>query len=251
MVVFADTREGSGGMKEEYVRWSAPHRELEMIIFGHAGYPVLLFPTPLGRCHENRDRGLIAAAAGLVEQGRVRIYCPDGIDAESWYNPSIHPADRVRRHMDYERAIVQEVLERARRETREERVAVAGCGFGGYHAVNLAFHHPDKVGFLFSLSGAFDIRQFLHGYYDDDCYFNNPVDYVPGLDGWRLDRIRRMGIALGTGEWDICRAANHYFSELLQRKGVEHSLDVRPGAVHDWPAWREMFPHYLSQIGRS
>jgi hypothetical protein len=25
---------------------------------------------------------------------------------------------------------------------------------------------------------------------------------------------------------------------------------VRPGAVHDWPAWRQTFPNYVAQIVR-
>lgn len=33
-----------------------------------------------------------------------------------------------------------------------------------------------------SMSGAFAIRQFLQGYYDDNVYFNNSVDYLPRLD---------------------------------------------------------------------
>ena len=33
-----------------------------------------------------------------------------------------------------------------------------------------------------SMSGAFDIKSFMHGYYDNNVYFNNPVDFVPGLN---------------------------------------------------------------------
>jgi esterase/lipase superfamily enzyme len=241
-------------MKEEYVRWYTPHlgREIEMLVFGHAGYPVVVFPTSMGRYYQNKDFKLIESVAPLVDAGRVKIYCPDGIDEQSWYNDSIHPADRVKTHMAYENVIVHEVIARARQETGSPKVAAAGCSFGGYHAANLAFRHPDQVGYLFSLSGSFDIKQFLHGYYDDNCFYNNPVDYLPGLaDPWYLDRIREMGIVLGTGERDICREANLHLARLLAGKGIPHWLDVRPGAEHDWPLWRATFPVYLSQIGRS
>ena len=241
-------------MKEEHIRWYTPHlsREFDMLTFGHAGYPVIAFPTSLGRYYQNKDFHLIDSVAYMVDAGQVKIYCPDGIDEQSWYNKSIHPADRVRTHMAYENVILHDVVPHAQRDTGRHRVCVAGASFGGYHAANFAFRHPDVVGYMISLSGSFDIKPFLDGYYDDNCYFNNPVDYLPGLnDPWQLDQIRNMGIVLNTGEWDICRGANEHLSRILHDKGIPHWLDIRPGAIHDWPAWNETFPIYLSQIGGS
>jgi esterase/lipase superfamily enzyme len=39
-----------------------------MLVFGHAGYPVILFPTSMGSYHENKDMGLIESAKWYVEQ---------------------------------------------------------------------------------------------------------------------------------------------------------------------------------------
>src|SRR6185295_10580797 len=151
--------------------------------------------------YQNKDFGLIQSVAPLIDAGRVKLYCPDGIDAQSWYNKSIHPADRVKTHLAYENVILYDVVPHAQRDTGRARVCVAGASFGGYHSANFAFRHPDKVGYLFSLSGAFDIKQFLDGYYDENCYFNNPPDYLPNLsDDGALGHLRRMGIVLGTGE---------------------------------------------------
>jgi esterase/lipase superfamily enzyme len=46
----------------------------------------------------------------------------------------------------------------------------------------------------------------------------------------------------------MCWDANEKMAAILRKKGMHHWLDVRPGANHDWPVWREMFPHYLSLI---
>jgi esterase/lipase superfamily enzyme len=95
------------------------------------------------------------------------------------------------------------------------------------------------------MSGAFDIKSFTDGYYDDTIYFNNPVDFVSGIshpDLWK------MKIVLGTSEWDICKEANMHMSHLLNEKGVNHWLDMRGWKEHDWPLWKEMFPHYLSLV---
>ena len=81
-----------------------------MLVFGHAGYPVILFPTSLGRFYQNKDFGLVGSVTDLLAAGKIKIYCPDGIDEQSWYNKSIHPADRVRTHQAYENVILHDVL---------------------------------------------------------------------------------------------------------------------------------------------
>lgn len=220
-----------------------------MLVFGESGYPVILFPTSLGRYFQAKDFGLVGAVEPLVNAGHVKIYCPDGIDEQSWYNQGIHPADRVKTHLAYENVILHDIVPQVLRETGRPRCAVAGASFGGYHAMNFALRHPDLTGYCISLGGTFDIRSFLDGYYDDNAYFNNPVDYLPQLsDPWFLERLRRMGIILGTGDRDLCRERNRQFAQLLSAKGIPHFLDDRKWCGHDWNYWRDMFPPYLSLI---
>jgi esterase/lipase superfamily enzyme len=236
-------------MQETYKKWYTPHlsREFEMLVFGQSGYPVIIFPTSMGRYYQNKDFKLIESAAHLIDAGKIRVYTPDGIDNESWYNKSIHPADRVKTHMAYEKVIFDEVLSMAMNETGKSKVCVGGCSFGGYHAVNLAFRHPEVTGYVITMSGAFDIKQFLHGYYDENCYFNNPPDYLVNVqESEYLQAMRRMGIILSTGERDFCLEWNRQFSQILHGKGIPNWLDVRPGGEHDWPVWRQLFPLYLS-----
>lgn len=218
-----------------------------MLVFGHAGYPVVVFPTSVGRYYQNKDFKLVESVTHLIDAGKIKVYTPDGIDNESWYNKGIHPADRVKTHMAYEQVILHEVLPLALQETGKSKVCVGGCSFGGYHAVNIAFRHPGITAYVITMSGAFDIKQFIQNYYDDNCYFNNPSDYLSNVqESEYLDAMRQMGIILGTGERDFCLAENRQFSQLLERKRIPHWLDVRPGAEHDWPVWREVFPHYIS-----
>lgn len=124
-------------------------------------------------------------------------------------------------------------------------MAFAGCSFGGYHAVNFSFRHPGLAAWCFSMSGIFDIRSFTDGYYDDNVYFNNPVDFIPASND---PDLWKMGIVLGTAEQDSCRGENERLSSLLTAKNINHWLDNRPDRTHDWPVWKEMFPHYLSML---
>ena len=232
---------------EEFHKWYSPAigREFEMLVFGHSGQPVILFPTSKGSYYQNKDQGLIATAGWFLEQGMVRIYCPESIDGLSWYNKSVPPAIRAYNHDCYDRLIREEVVSRAQNETGHARMAMAGCSFGGYHAVNFSFRHPQLCSYCFSMSGAFNIRQFVDGYYDDNIYFNNPVDFIPNDND---PALWNMGIILGTAEYDICKADNECLSNILRQKNIQHWLDIRPHANHDWPVWKEMFPDYLSRM---
>ncbi len=234
-------------LTENYYKWHSPRigRDFEMLVFGEGGFPLILFPTSMGRYYESKDRGLIEAVGWFVRNGLVKVYCPDGLDILTWYNKNAHPAERAHNHILYDELIREEVLPRAVAETGYQRVAVAGCSFGGYHAANFAFRHPELVAYLFSMSGLFDIRSRTDGHYDDNVYFNNPMDYMP--DNAHPD-LWRMGIVLGAAETDVSRGQNEQFSGILHQKSIQHWLDVRPNAVHDWPVWREMLPHYLSLL---
>jgi len=234
-------------LKEEYKKWYSPtlSMDIEMLVYGHYGHPVVIFPTTKGRYYESKDFKLVDSVAHLVNDGKVKLYCPDSVDAFSLYNKSIAPADRIRNHKYYVDFIRDEVVKSICHAYNIPKVAVAGASFGGYHASNFAFNNPDLVSHLFSMSAKFDIRDFMDGYYDDNVYFNNPVDFLPTNNH---PELWNMKIVLGFGEWDICRDANLHLSHLLNQKHIPHWLDERRWAKHDWPIWRDMFPDYLSQI---
>ncbi len=81
-------------MNERYLRWWTPHlgRDFEMLVFGDGGgFPLILFPTSFGRYSQNKDFHLIDACAEYIDREVVTIYCPDGIDLDSFYNKAIHP----------------------------------------------------------------------------------------------------------------------------------------------------------------
>ena len=234
-------------LKEEYFKWQSPitGTETELLTFGHSGIPVIIYPTSMGSYNQNKDFKLIDSVAWFVDSGLVKIYCPSSIDNQSFYNDDIHPAHRIANHLLYDKMILEEVAYRAMHETGKSKVAMAGCSFGGYHAVNFALRHPEVVNYAFSMGGAFDIKNHLDGYYDDNVYYNNPVDYLPGLYN---EHLYKMGIVLGVGEHDFCLPQNIRLAEIMSQKNLPYWLDVRPGAVHDWPVWREMLPTYFGRM---
>jgi esterase/lipase superfamily enzyme len=217
-----------------------------MLVFGHWGYPLVIFPTTMGRFYEAKDFRLIESISWFINNGVVKVFCPDSIDKDSWYAKHLHPSVRILNHTFYDRFLAEELVPAIQRECHVPKIAVGGCSFGGFQAANFAFRHPELVSHLFSMGAAFDIRSFMDGYYDDNVYFNNPPDYLPNATNpalWQMSKI-----VLGTAEHDFCKGENYRLAGILGRKGINHWLDDRPYGTHDWPVWRDMLPSYLSNL---
>ena len=236
-------------MVREYHKWQSGRlgREMELLVFGHAGQPVLVFPTSGARFYQFEDQGLIAALSGRIEAGGMQVYCVDSVDTESWYNQQATPRQRILRHMQYEEYLMREVVPLVRSRNPDPRLVAAGCSLGGYHSVNIALRHPDVFTGFLSMSGAFDLTSFLGGYYDRDCYYNLPTHYLPNLtDPWYLDRFARSTYVLATGWDDHCLGQNQQLDRILSEKGIPHRLYVWDTYnSHDWPAWQQMVREYL------
>jgi esterase/lipase superfamily enzyme len=81
----------------------------------------------------------------------------------------------------------------------------------------------------------------LNGYYDQNAYFNSPLDYLPQLgDGWFLERYRRNYYVLATGNGDPLLDQSVRLAREFGAKHVPNLLDVWDGFGHDWPWWQKM-----------
>ena len=97
--------------REYYKSWSYHlQRDMELLIFGHAGAKVLIFPSRLGRFYEYEKLGIVELLKHKIEQGWLQLYCVDSIDSESFYCNWAHPSGRIKRHIDFEKYILKEVL---------------------------------------------------------------------------------------------------------------------------------------------
>jgi esterase/lipase superfamily enzyme len=238
-------------MKREYHKWWSPSlgREMEMLVFGHDGLPAVIFPTSQGRFYEFEDRGMVQAVADKIAGGRLQLFCIDSVDGESWYNKGVGADWRIARHVQYENYILREVLPLIKRINHRPQLASVGCSFGGFHAVNIALRHPHLFTGCLSMSGAFDLKSlgFLHGYYSEEVYFNQPLDYVPQItDHHYLERMRHNTYVLATGTHDQCWNDNERMAAAMRAKGIPVRLDVwGDNTGHDWPWWQRMAHAYL------
>ena len=93
------------------------------------------------------------------------------------------------------------------------------------------------------------IRDSSKGYFDDNCYFNSPVDYLANLtDDTLLEQMRdnkKIIIATGQGNYEDPDASKK-LSSILDAKQIPHTLDLWGYDMpHDWPTWRKMLPYFI------
>src|ERR1700693_51919 len=202
--------------------WASPNleRPMELLWFGWAGFPVLMFPTSMGRYFQYEDMGLVAQLGAKLDAGLMQLVCVDSVDAESWYNESAPPSQRARRHEQYDAYLREEVLPFVRDRAQRADAATFGCSFGGYHAANFAGRHPELVTKAVCFSGIYDVHRFVDGYWDDAIYFNSPTDYIANMDAAWAARLASVEWIVATGEYDSLVADNRNFGALLSAKGI-------------------------------
>ena len=71
-------------MNRKYHSWYSPslERDMELLVFGHTGARVLVYPTSMGRFFQWGDTGMIAALGDQLENGGLQLFCVDSVDGE-------------------------------------------------------------------------------------------------------------------------------------------------------------------------
>jgi esterase/lipase superfamily enzyme len=236
--------------------WHSPALGMEMPVasYGDRGRPVLLFPTAAGDFLEAERMWLVKSVEPLIFAGRVRLFVVDSINRMAWMDSGLPVAEQARRQALYSRYVEDEAVPYVRDAIGNHwaRIVATGASFGAFYAANAFFRHPDYFDGLIAMSGFYDLgHSYLHGYNDDNVYFNNPASYLPNLGGEALETLRHrtnIVIATGQGEWEAPHRSRD-LSELLDRKQIPHALDLWGHDVsHDWPWWRRMLPYYLDRM---
>jgi esterase/lipase superfamily enzyme len=108
-----------------------------VIRYGHWGRPVLVFPSEQGKAWDFENNGMVEALSGLLDAGRLKLYCVDSYDAGSWSNQAIPLEERARQHGRYEAWIVGGVVRPSGLAARPGRPAagVRPGPVGGHHRV--------------------------------------------------------------------------------------------------------------------
>lgn len=240
-------------MHREIHWWHSPvlNKKMEIVMYGHYGFGLLLLPTAAADYLEYERFHLIDAIAPLIHAGKIKVFSINSINSESWLNSKMHPRAKSLRHAQFNEYVYSEVIPFIKSKTSPETpIFTAGASFGALHAANLFFKNPWAINGCIAMSGVYDLTAYTKGYWDDNVYFNSPMHYLQNLhDSNTLNQIRRSGhihILSGSGAYEDPEASRQ-LSALLKFKGIPHDLDIWGWDIeHDWPTWRKMLPYVLS-----
>jgi esterase/lipase superfamily enzyme len=242
-------------MHREIHRWWSPalHKEMDIVVYGHYGPALLMFPTAAADFLEYERFQVIDTMSGFINGGKVKVFSINSINNESWLNNWMNPTHKAIRHQQFNEYVANEVVPFITNHCQGlVPIITTGASFGALHAANNFFRRPDLFAGTISLSGSYDLKDYTRGYYDQNVYFNSPVDYLKNVhDEQQLNQMRnnkRIVIATGQGNYEA-PGASQYLSHILHQKNIPHWLDLWGYDMpHDWDTWRKMYPYFLSKV---
>ena len=240
-------------MERNLFSWFSPslNKEMPIVTYGHYGFALLLVPTAAADYLEYERFQLIDSLKPFIEQGKLKVYSINSINNESWLNNEMNPRDKAIRHGQFNNYVYNEVVPYIRNSSSQDTmIYTCGASFGALHSANLFLKRPDMINGCIAMSGVYNLMEYTKGYYDDDVYFNSPMQYMTNLSDHNvLEQIRRSShihIFSGSGPYEDPNSSRE-FAGILYNKGIWYELDIWGEEwSHDWPTWRAVLPHYLA-----
>lgn len=211
-------------MERRYKSWKSPSmgKEMELLILGDGGTPVLLFPSAYGNFREWDNHGAFSLLEEQIEKGYNQFFCVDSF-SECFLNRDIDPVSRMKRFNNYQDYIMDELLPFISEENENPFIITAGAALGACASLLFALKYPANFRKAIGLCGYYDIRVHTENMIDDHVYFNNPAEFVPNItDNKLLGFINGVHIRLLNYRNSNTLNASKTFSNTLWQKNIEH-----------------------------
>ena len=230
---------------------SALQRDMECKVYGHAGRPVLFIPCQNGRFFDFENYHMTDTWAPWIESGQVTVFAIDTLDIETW-SAGGDAYHRVRRHEQWMRYIVDEMVPFIESVAGRRDIIAFGCSLGATHAVNLYFRFPDQFTGLLALSGIYSADFGFDGYMDEVVYRNSPVHYLHDMPlghPYIKKYNRNQGIiCVGQGDWEVPETTR-MLDTVFRSKGIDVWVDYWGHDVaHDWPWWYKQVEYFVPKL---
>jgi esterase/lipase superfamily enzyme len=241
-------------MSDVTERWYSGRLQQDITVmrWGAVGTPVLVFPSAGGDAGEIERNGLVDACGPLLAEGRVKLYSVDSVAGQAMVTKASSAEHRMWLLNQFHECIRREVVPAIHADLGGQAIDVitAGASIGAFNAVALLCRYPDVFGAAIGMSGSYRIERFYDEAWSQDLYNSAPLQFLPGLEGPQLDRLRQRWVVLasGEGEWEDV-GESWRMAEILGAKGIPNRVDNwGPDWDHQWPTWRQMLPQYLREL---
>lgn len=231
-------------------------RKVHLWCFGHYGRPIIVFPSAAGFAHEWQAQGMLETLAPLIQQGKIKLYCPESNVAEAWTRQENTLEWRMARHRAYESFVLNTLIPFVREDCHQPkaRMVATGCSLGAMYACNFTLKYPQYFYKAICMSGRYNARVFTEGQSSMDVYFNNPISFVSNLHGKALEQVKNnvhVTLICGTGAYeDGCIEETIQLGRILKLKNIPNHIDIwGKESKHDWNWWKKQakmyFNHYF------
>jgi esterase/lipase superfamily enzyme len=235
-------------------RWFSDRLQQEITVarWGSYGRPVLVFPSAGGDAEEIERFGLVDACGPLLAEGRVKLYSVDSVAGRAMIAKNSPVPHRLWLLNQFHECVRWEVVPAIHADLGGQAMDViaTGASIGACNAVAVLCRYPDVFAAAIGMSGTYRIERFYEGAWSQDLYLSAPLQFLPGLDGPQLDRLRQRFAVLASGEGDWEDVGESWrMAEALGAKGIPNRVDNwGPEFRHDWPTWHRMLPQYLREL---
>lgn len=211
-------------MERRYISWASPSmgKEMEILILGSGGTPVILFPSAHGNFREWDNHGAFSILEEQIENGYNQFFCIDSF-SECFLNNQTDTVSRMKRFNSFQNYMMDEVLPFITKENENPYVIAAGAALGACAALLFGLKYPLHFRKVIGLCGYYDIRVHTNHVIDDHVYFNNPAEFVPGItDQLLLKQIQNVNIRLLNYRNCSSLHESELFSNTLWQRKIDH-----------------------------
>ena len=235
-------------------RWFSDRLQQEISVarWGSYGRPVLVFPSAGGDAEEIERFGLVDACGPLLAEGRIKLYSVDSVAGRAMIAKTSPVPHRLWQLNQFHECVRWEVVPAIHADLGGQAMDViaTGASIGAFNAVAVLCRYPDVFAAAIGMSGTYRIERFYQDAWSQDLYISAPLQFLPGLEGPQLDRLRQRFalLAAGQGAWEDV-GESWRMAEALGAKGIPNRVDPwGPEWSHDWPTWHRMLPQYLREL---
>jgi esterase/lipase superfamily enzyme len=235
-------------------RWFSARLQADITVarWGEVGVPVLIFPSAGGDAEEIERHGLVDACGQLLADGRIKLYSVDSVAGRAMIEKAGPAEHRLWLLNQFHECVRWEVVPAIHADLGGRAIDVisGGASIGAFNAVAVLCRYPDVFSAAVGMSGSYRIERFCDEAWSQDLYFSAPLQFLPGLDGPQLDRLRTRQVVLASGEgaWEDI-GESWRMAEALGAKAIPNRVDSWGRQwPHEWHTWRQMLPQYLAEL---